>query len=151
MCFAADTDCNFDNVTNTLSCQPNISQCSLQECEECQFCAASVVRTGQAWTLTSQCVNVNSLTCEQGDVTAQCIVSDSVTESALMANLEGDELFFPLSCQCTEPNCTQEFVLEYSIFPEQPIPSPSETPVETPTVNGMFKSEWLFGFHSHAG
>ena len=134
-CFGVNADCNFNNATNTLYCQPNISRCSLKLCEECQYCAGLVNRRGQEWRLTSTCVRLEISLCERGGVTDQCIVTESVTDSELMAKIEGDD-GFSASCMCNGENCTQEFVLSYSIIPEQPTPSPSGTPAITPAVTG---------------
>ena len=135
-CFGVEADCNFNNATNTLHCQPNISRCSQQLCEECHFCTGTVIRSpSQEWTLTSDCFRLDSPICS--DVTDQCIISENITNSVLMANIEGDD-DFTASCMCNGENCTQEFVLSYSIIPEQPTPSPSGTPTVTPAVSGRF-------------
>ena len=141
-CPEVDADCQFDNVTNSLHCQPaDLAQCNLTECDECQHCQGLLFRRDQEWKLTSFCFSFDDSTCDLGLITDQCIVNENVTDaSVIVAQVEGESEFHQV-CSCVEENCTQEFVVNYFITPEEQMPSPSETPSPPAIVPTGMQSE----------
>ena len=126
-CPGVDADCQFNNVTNSLHCQPaDLAQCNLTECDpvECQHCQGLLFRhrREEEWKLISHCVSFDDAVCDLGFIIDQCIVNETVTNaSVIVAQVEGDNDFHPV-CNCVKENCTQEFIVNYFITPEEIYP-----------------------------
>lgn len=114
MCDKAAASCTVNTSTGTVNCVlNNPSECSIQNCGECQLCSATnfIYPLENRSELTSRCVPLGGQPCSFHDANPQCLASESITTEQLQVQDPRDQSI-DASCACYETeHCVEQMVI----------------------------------------